>query len=72
MIKGNMFDVFAIRFSDGQEFSMIAKDADKAYALAEDSFPEKTIVKVWQVTNDDHDNLPFPRRQSLYSASVAG
>ena len=56
MIKGNMFDVFAIRFSDGQEFSMIAKDADKAYALAEDSFPEKTIVKVWQVTNDDHDN----------------
>jgi hypothetical protein len=51
-----MFDVFAVRFSDGHEISMIAKDADKAYALAEDFFPKKTITKVWQVTHDDHDN----------------
>jgi hypothetical protein len=56
MIKGNMFDVFAVRFSDRQEISMIAKDADTAYLLAENAFPEKTIVKVWQVTHDDHDN----------------
>jgi hypothetical protein len=52
MIKGNMFDVFAVRFSDGREVSLIAKDADKARALAESSFPEKTIVKVWEVTHD--------------------
>ena len=56
MIKGNMFDVFAVRFSDGQEISMIAKDADTAYALAEDVYSEKKIVKVWQIANDDHDN----------------
>ena len=56
MIKGNMFDVFAVRFSDGREISMIAKDAEKAYALAEDCYSEKKIVKVWQVTNDDYDN----------------
>ena len=56
MIKGNMFDVFAVRFSDGQEISMIAKNAEKACALAEDSYPEKKILKVWQITNDDHDN----------------
>ena len=56
MIKGNMFDVFAVRFSDGGEFSMIAKDADTAHALAENFFPTKTIVKVWHVTYDDHDN----------------
>jgi hypothetical protein len=56
MIKGNMFDVFAVRFSDGREVSLIAKDADTAYLLAEDAFPEKTIVKVWQVTPENYDN----------------
>jgi hypothetical protein len=56
MIKGNMFDVFAVQFFDGQETCMIAKDAEKAYALAEDFFPEKKITKVWHVTHDDYDN----------------
>ena len=56
MIKGNMFDVFAVRFSDGQEISMIAKDAETAYALTENSYPKKKIIKVWQITHEDHDN----------------
>ena len=51
-----MFDVFAVKFSDGQEVSMIAKDADTAHALAESFFPEKTIVKVWHVTPEYYDN----------------
>jgi hypothetical protein len=56
MIKGNMFDVFAVRFSDGQEISMISKDADTARALAQYSHPKKQITKVWQITHDDYDN----------------
>jgi len=56
MIEGNMFDVFAVRFADGKEFSMIAKDADSARALAESFFSEKTIVKVWHVTPENYDN----------------
>jgi predicted nuclease with TOPRIM domain len=56
MIRGNVFDVFAVRFADGREISMIAKDADTARALAESFFPEKTIVESWQINPDDHDH----------------
>jgi hypothetical protein len=51
-----MFDVFAVRFSDGYEFSMIAKDEDKAREFAEYFFPSKTIVKAWEVTYENYDN----------------
>ena len=51
-----MFDVFTVQFSDGQEMSLIAQDADKARALTEDCFPEKIIVKVWHVTPENYDN----------------
>ena len=51
-----MFDVFAVRFADGQEISLIAKDADTARALVQYSYPEKQIVKVWEITNYDYDN----------------
>ena len=56
MIKGNMFDTFAILFSDGQEISMIAKDADSARALIQYLHPEKQIVKVREITHYDYDN----------------
>jgi hypothetical protein len=56
MIKGNMFDVFAVRFSNGQEISMIAKDAEAARALAQYSHPKKQIVKIWEVTWDNYDS----------------
>jgi hypothetical protein len=55
MIRGNMFDVFAVKFSDGQEVSMIAKDADTARSLAQYSYPKKQIVKVWEITYYDYD-----------------
>ena len=55
MIKGNVFDVFAVQFSDGQEISMVAKDADTARALAQYSHPKKQIVKVWEIIYCDHD-----------------
>lgn len=51
-----MFDVFAVQFSDGREICMIAKDAEKAYALAENAYPAKKITKIWHVTNDDYDH----------------
>jgi hypothetical protein len=56
MIKGNMFDVFAVRFSDGREVSLIAKDADTACALIQYSYPEKKIIKVQQIIDYDYDN----------------
>ena len=56
MIRGNMFDVFAVRFADGQEISMIAKDEDKARALANAFFLKKEIIKVWHVTSENYDN----------------
>ena len=51
-----MFDVFAVRFADGQEISMIAKDADAACALANAFFLKKEIIKVWHVTPENYDN----------------
>jgi hypothetical protein len=56
MIRGNMFDVFAVCFANGQEISMIAKDADSARALAEYSHPQKQIVKVREITHYEYDN----------------
>jgi hypothetical protein len=56
MIKGNMFDVFAIYFSDGQKISMVAKDVDTACALAQYSHPQKQIVKAQEITCYDYGN----------------
>ena len=55
MIRGNMFDTFSILFDDGQETSMIAKDADKAHALAQSVHPWKQITTIRKISNDDHD-----------------
>jgi len=55
MIEGNMFDVFAVQFSDGREVSLIAKDADTARALAQYSHPQKQIIKVWEIIHYDYD-----------------
>jgi hypothetical protein len=56
MIKGNMFDVFDIYFSDGQKISMVAKDVDSACALAQYSHPQKQIVEAQEITCYDYDN----------------
>ena len=50
-----MFDVFTVRFADGQKISMIAKDADSACALAQYSHPKKQIINVCEITYYDYD-----------------
>ena len=56
MIRGNVSDVFAVLFFDGQEIHLMAKDAEKAYLLAENIYPSRRITKVSKISNDDYDN----------------
>ena len=56
MIKGNVFDVFTVQFSDGQEIHLMAKNAEKAHLLAENIHPTARITKVLKISDDDHDN----------------
>ena len=54
MIIGNMMDVFTIVLTNGDQFSLIARDKIMAMQLAMELNVSQAVVNIYQLQEPDH------------------